>query len=655
MLRRTFFGCCLAAVLSPAIPAAAQERSPFNGDKRLEQPVTVSWRKATLYDALQELTRTTGIKLSPDLAVVDEPIMAAATQVPARVLLEQIADLLDLTWSRSEDKAGTSRYLLYQSRAARERELAELQKSERAVVEALNRDLARYRQVAKMPEDQLHQQLEKSDRELSELLAGGFAGLGNNPAATRKFQDAQALRALSSPIGRSMLGVLDSLSPGQWNLLRSDRPLVFSSDPKEGELPLPASIQNQLRTGTPGFPLPKALFRALGPQVEQGIGQAERMMQNRWNQATGFKVTVHLNLNIGSQPLGLLRVNPAPLGEGDAGPQGDALFGMAGLQIMGVPSLAEEPTEDPAAREARLAADPVLGKKAKLALPKPEAAPGPLAILGQQHRVADVLPAVEKAFGMRLISDAYNRQAMSLVPPLGEGEIPLYRVLDTLAGTSRRWERDGHTIRFRSRTWAHDRRAEIPVRYMRRWLDARDKKGGFGLDDMAEIAALLRDEQVDSLMFSALEAGAKDFTDFVMISANRNILRFYGKLIPPQRRTLLAGAPILVRDLFPYQQALLLDLNRVQNRSMFSIALGAKPQRGAAQLANATIRLTRVDRPQNSPQGQGDPPPTGNASPMNAAAMGISAPTAVYTLVLDLGQGQKDTYTLPLIRAAARP
>src|SRR5207248_6239465 len=113
--------------------------------------------------------------------------------------------------------------------------------------------------------------------------------------------------------------------------------------------------------------------------------------------------------------------------------------------------------------------------------------------------------------------------------------VPLYKVLDSLAGRGRFWEVDGRTVRLRSRTWAHDRRAEIPERFLQRWTSVRDRKGVLGLDEMAEIALALRDEQVESLVFGMIGGAGGGFSDFLSVSMGRDILRVYGRLQPLQR------------------------------------------------------------------------------------------------------------------------
>lgn len=649
----------LPLLLLVAVPAAAQVRSPFEGDARLARPVTVRWKKATLYDALQELSRKTGARLTPDRAIVDEPVMGSATGLRAREVLEQVAKLCHYTWVRTGGAPDAPTYLLFQSRAQKEEEENEINGARRAVMQALQEQLARCRRLASLPPDQFAREQEKSERQLEALVAGGIASANSNPQAARGMMDAMALGVLGTPTGRAMLDVVDGLTPYQWSMVQSGEPLVFSTRPAEGELPLPEAVQDRLHAASPGFPFPRSFFKSFGDQINNALDMLDQTMKDQWGKATGYKVTVNMTLDMGSQPLGMLRVAPEPvLAEG--GKELAPVFGMAGLNLFAMPALLAEPKEDPAEREKRLAADPFLSRKAVLKLPPAEAPAGPLAVLGKSHRVADILPNVEEAFGTKLVADAYNRQAMSIVPPLGEGEISLYQVLDRLAGLTREWVRDGETIRLRSKTWAHDRRAEIPVRYMRRWLAQREKNGGLTLDDMAEIAATLRDEQVDSLMFSALEEGTADFTDFVMIPMNRDILRFYARLLPLQRQALQAGRKLPARELFAPQQAALLGLSRSKTQSMFSFVQGVRPRRTPEQLAGAVLSLERQEVGQNpggTPRvqvGAAPAPAAGGGGPrvsvgaVNAAAM----PSAVMTLRLTLADGQKDEYTIPLMRPA---
>jgi hypothetical protein len=631
----------LILVVGLAAPAgAAPKPSAFTGDARLEKRFTAQWKKATLADALRQIEKATGARLRPDPRIVDEPVMAAAKEVSARALLEQIAQLTHYTWVRAGGTPAAPTYRLYQDAEAAREEQEALSKAQRAVVQALEKELARYRELRRLPPERLQQETERANQELEQAFAGGIANLVSDPAAAKRLQDGQAVRTIGSPIGGAMLDLLDGLTPDQWRQLQEEEMLTFSTQPAAGERAIPDGFEGRLRSARPEFPFPKSLLKSIAPGAEDGLAKAEEFMQDRWAKAEGFRVTVQLNLQMGSEPVGMLRVSPEPVG-GQEIPGFNALSMMNGLMITGTPQQAEEPGEDPAAREQRLAADPVLGKKATVKLPPLPEPSGFLAILGSSYRVADVLPAVEEAFGVRLLADAYLRQAIARMTPLGEGELPLYRVLDRLAGSSRRWVRDGDFIRLRSRTWAHDRRGEIPDRILDQWAAVRQRQGGFTLDNLAEIATALRDEQVESLLMLALDGGMENMLEYTTLNANRYLLRLYGTLQPPQRAALRTTQGLAARALSPAQQRMLVQLNRAQNRALVGLAFGSKPVRRPEQLAEAVLTLESQDLP--------IPVPGPDAPQL---PMGLTLPGSTHTFRVVLPGGQRDEYVLMLNRRA---
>ncbi len=615
----------LFLVLALIGPASAQpEGSPLQQDSRLSKPITVRWRKTSLDDALREVTRLTGVTVLPERSLVDEPVMAAFRDAPAREVLDQVAHLLHFTWARYGGTKDRPHYLLYQSARARREEAEMIAGARLAVERELQKSLDRMRRISRMSAEQLAGQAERFERDLESAFSSGFASAQD--VGMRRLMDGMTAHSVSSPLGRAMLDFVDGLPAGVWDVVRREDPVVFSTQPGPGELSLPEGFEQRLRDSKPGFPFPKSLFRRFGPQAEQGIQMAEGMMQQRWGAASAFRVTIQMNLSLGEQPVGMLRISPAPTG----GDEANALFGMSGLTLMGVPALDEESAAEQAERAKRLAADPFFGRKAVLKLPPlPErpVLPG-MMVFGntKAYKTAEVLPAVEEAFGVHLVADAYSRQTMNLFTPPGDKPIALYEVLDRLAGGARRWERDGAAIRLRSKTWAHDRRGEIPVRYLQRWEAIRARRGAFSLDDLAEIATALRDEQVETLILAAFEIESPNPLGYATVSTNRDVLRFYGRLIPGQRAALLRGQPIPVRSLFPYQVVLLSNLNRAQNRSMFAFMSGGKPARSPQQLAQAVLKMTTQGLPavpRNGASGAASPPAP--AAPVEAA-QGPGAP-----------------------------
>jgi hypothetical protein len=637
----------LALAVGLVRPLAADQgaRLALARDVRLNKAVTVSWKKTSLEEALRELSKATGVRMAPDRRIADEPVMASATNVRASALMEQLATLLHYTWARSGGTPEAPDYRFYQDRAAEQEEQAEIDRAERMVLEALQRELSRYRQLSKLPPERLQEEIDKADREFAETLAGGIAAMASSAQAAQRMQNGMAVRAVASPIGRAMLDLLDSLTPAQWNELREEESLIFSTRPGPGEERLAQDLNARLRGAAPQFPFPKALFQTFAPQAEGALAELEQQMQAQWSQAQEFRVTVQLNLNLTAQPVGILRASPEPQAAEGRPPAGEAsmspaaaMFGISGLIIMAAPHILDEPAEDPAAREQRLAADPVLGRKETLRLPPPPKKTGIMAILNGSYPVAEVLPAVEAAYGVRILGDAYTRQAMIPFQPPGDAKMRLYWLLDRLAGTARRWELDGEFIRFRSKTWAHDRRAEIPARMMRAWLAAREKKGSFSLDNAANIAAALRDEQVESLMYAAMEQGTEDAFELAGISGSAGILRFYARLHPLQRQRLLSGQAIAVRALLPDQQAALLRLNRQQNRSLMSFAFGVKPRRRPEELAAAVLTLER--------KGQAPPEGPGGATRGRGPAPQPRTSAGMFVFRVAFPDSQKDEYTV---------
>src|SRR5437764_9162709 len=74
--------------------------SALAGVEALDQPVTCSETKIALGDLVGRVAADTGVKLTTAREVTDEPVAVAVKAMPARELLEQLADLLDYRWSR---------------------------------------------------------------------------------------------------------------------------------------------------------------------------------------------------------------------------------------------------------------------------------------------------------------------------------------------------------------------------------------------------------------------------------------------------------------------------------------------------------------------------------------------------------------------------
>jgi hypothetical protein len=96
-----------------------------------------------------------------------------------------------------------------------------------------------------------------------------------------------------------------------------------------------------------------------------------------------------------------------------------------------------------------------------------------------------------------------------------------------------------------------DRPSEIPLRYVRRWMDLCDRFGALPLEEYVALAASLSDRQIRALdtLWSnpCLPPPLSD--DLKVVDAAHNLLRLYGALTPGQRSALQRGAALPVAQL----------------------------------------------------------------------------------------------------------
>src|SRR5204862_1953721 len=100
-----------------------QGRPALEVVRELDQPVTYTETKIPLGELVQRVAVDTGAPLTAAPEVADEPVAAVVKALPARELLEQLADLLDYRWSR-RGKEGAWRYEIWQDVASQQREAA---------------------------------------------------------------------------------------------------------------------------------------------------------------------------------------------------------------------------------------------------------------------------------------------------------------------------------------------------------------------------------------------------------------------------------------------------------------------------------------------------------------------------------------------------
>jgi hypothetical protein len=97
-----FVSLIAALLLLPSFASGAEKRSHsvLEDVAALEKPVTYTETKIPLGELIQKVADDTGVPLTASKDVADEPVAVVVKGLPARELLEQLADLLDYQWSR---------------------------------------------------------------------------------------------------------------------------------------------------------------------------------------------------------------------------------------------------------------------------------------------------------------------------------------------------------------------------------------------------------------------------------------------------------------------------------------------------------------------------------------------------------------------------
>src|SRR5205823_4616918 len=109
MMSRTFILAWLLAGVSTfaLVGTGAQQRSPSILDDvpGLDRPVTYTETKIPLGELVHTVAIDTGVSLAAVKEVADEPVAVVGREMPARRLLEELAELLDYQWTRRRGDA----------------------------------------------------------------------------------------------------------------------------------------------------------------------------------------------------------------------------------------------------------------------------------------------------------------------------------------------------------------------------------------------------------------------------------------------------------------------------------------------------------------------------------------------------------------------
>jgi hypothetical protein len=540
---------------SPSEPAAREAgervRSVLERVPGLDRRVTYTETGIPLGELVRKVAADTGATLVAAPEVADEPVAVVVEDLPARELLEQLADLLDYLWGR-RGKDGAWRYEIWQDLAARNREEALRQAALADVQRRLAEEVRRFAEVAALPTQQL-QALAEQHRRWNER----FFQLppAQRPAVWakegRQMRRASTAYGLRSPVNRTLALLVGRLSPQQWAALRQGRALLYSNDPRRGEQLLPAEISQAFRSARPSM---DDTWRYGDAEYAEKERQKQRNMEVEWAAASGYRVTVRLDAERFQRQGSLaLRAYVTPLRPTAGPPSAYAQAEGASLQLSAEPAEPGSQAEDDSPeRRAALEKDPLLGARKRFQRqPKPrsepDSSPNP-----NFTSLQKLLPDLARSCSLNLIADAYTVDRTSFPIPSAD-PTPIYVLLDRITEHGYRWDRKGDLIRIRDRAWFFARPRSVPIRMIRHWNALLAGGSDPPLAEYAATAAALTDDQLEQL--PGLVRRGDDVFLLEMVQA-RHALRLYASLTPLQQEALGRGQPVPAAAMTPAQREL---------------------------------------------------------------------------------------------------
>jgi hypothetical protein len=149
--------------------------------------------------------------------------------------------------------------------------------------------------------------------------------------------------------------------------------------------------------------------------------------------------------------------------------------------------------------------------------------------------------------------------------------VALFALLDRLTGVHHRWEYRDRLLRLRHRTWFLERPRELPLRMVRKWLEAFEREGALRWEDVVEARTTLTDAQRASLGEDRMERLGLPW-DFGGQGTGSAPLLFEA-LTQEQRQRLRQGRALRMAEMTSRQQNLFLERLRQGNRYHLSVHL----------------------------------------------------------------------------------
>ena len=309
--------------------------------------MTYAEEKIALAELVEKVAAETKVALTAHVDVADEPLAIYVKDMPARELLEQVAELFDYRWSRRATattgarKNGDAdrgrwpvvgvappRYEIWQDVASKQREeaLAARAPGRRACGGCAPNWPSMWRWRA-LPEGEIHALAAGAEarERIRQLLRPDGQGASATPFAGggALYQRGLLARRLDSAITRALALLLGEMTPDQWDTVAKKGLLNFSTTPVFGE-ESPCRGHRGHPALRPAHPAASGAGRipTRPPSIARPwncCGSRSASAQDQWAAATGFRAQVRLQTASGIGGAVTLTAKVLPLAERCAG------------------------------------------------------------------------------------------------------------------------------------------------------------------------------------------------------------------------------------------------------------------------------------------------------------------------------------------------
>lgn len=206
-----------------------------------------------------------------------------------------------------------------------------------------------------------------------------------------------------------------------------------------------------------------------------------------------------------------------------------------------------------------------------------------------------VIDEISRAFGMPVILEAFN-SSMPIGPFVKPGKQPVYMVLAAFEKAGYLWEKGTGTFRVRPEDWALARSYEIPDAFIQQYKAILVKQGEFTLEDIANIAYILTDDQIQNNLAAEPELTYALMGLMNPIGGSRGLLRVYGSLNNQQRVAIKSEQGL------PFDRLSNVQWDRL-NAVITDKVGGAYINSGSIRLIPQSVNANNATPPQASPMG----------------------------------------------------